>query len=260
MLVTWLLEYNLHKLLLFILFSITNFSALSNEVNTGSPLHPQTAEYQVNFGSIELGKAKFILQPATENRSYQYIFDSNISLLMLSDIRHITSEFTIDSNNHQLLPIRYIQKREGTGKDYTEQTAFARDQGKIYTRYKDERGSFKYTSNIYDPLMVQLQLRLDLAANKENLEYSMVKKNEIDTYQFKILATEKLTIDSGSYNTIKLKVIRESNKRQTFFWIAPKLNYLPVRLTHYSNDSKQLDIKLLNFEYLATETKLTKAK
>jgi hypothetical protein len=211
-----------------------------------TPLTPQTAEYQVNYGDIELGKARYIL-PTAEDGVFQYRFDSDLSLLLLTDVRHILSEFTQEST--QLSPLRYLQQRKGVGPNYTEQTAFAKDQGFIHTRYKDEKGKFPYEGEIFDPLMVQLQFRLDMTAGKEVLDYKMVKDNEVDDYQFRVIGTERMSIDSGSYNTVKIEVVRDNTKRQTFFWMAPELAYLPVRLTHFEKGSKQLDIKLLNYHF-----------
>ncbi|MBW3530139.1 DUF3108 domain-containing protein [Shewanella sp. NKUCC06_TVS] len=211
-----------------------------------TPLTPQTAEYQVNYGDIELGKAKYTL-PNAEDGVFKYRFDSDLSLLLLTDVRHILSEFT--QNDSQLSPLRYLQQRQGVGPNYTEQTAFAKAQGFIHTRYKDEKGKFPYDDKIFDPLMVQLQFRLDMMAGKEVLDYKMVKDNEVDEYKFHVIGKERMNIDSGSYDTVKIEVVRDNKKRQTFFWMAPDLAYLPVRLTHFEKGSKQLDIKLLKYHF-----------
>ena len=210
-------------------------------------LTPHTAEYQVNYGSIELGRARYILS-AIDSNLFQYRFDSDIGLLMLSDKRHIRSEFTVENSN-QLIPMRYSVKRTGTGPSFTEQAAFAKGQNVDHSRYKDERATFAYDSELFDPLMVQLQFRLDMQAHKDELHYTMVKEGEVDDYSFKVVAKERVNIDSGSYQTIKFEVIRDSTKRQTFFWMAPDLSYLPIRLTHFEKGSKQLDIKLLNYHF-----------
>lgn len=213
---------------------------------TPTPLTPQTAEYQVNYGEIELGKARYNL-PQIADGVFKYSFDSDLSLLLLTDIRHILSEFSQDGK--QLLPLRYLHQREGVGPNYTEQTAFAKAQGFIHTRYKDEKGKFPFEGDIYDPLMVQLQFRLDITAGKDVLEYKMVKDNEVDEYKFHVIGKERMTIESGSYDTVKIEVVRTNKKRQTFFWMAPDLAYLPVRLTHFEKGSKQLDIKLLSYHF-----------
>ncbi|BDM64502.1 hypothetical protein NFHSH190041_19540 [Shewanella sp. NFH-SH190041] len=220
-----------------------------------SPLTPQTAEYQVFYGDIDLGKARYRLEPPSDSGVYSYYLDSALSLLVLSDIRHIRSEFTRDPQHPDtLLPIRYMQEREGTGPNFREQTAFARQQGNVYTRYKDKKGTFPYHPGLYDPLMVQLQFRLDISRGKTPLDYEMVKSNEIDDYQFKIVGKERVNLPSGSYNTVKIAVVRSSKKRQTFFWMSPELSYLPVRLTHFEKGDKQLDIQLLNYHYMPDRT------
>lgn len=226
------------------LFSMTTMASTH-------PLTPHTAEYQVNYGSIELGKARYQL-PKAEGNVYHYRFDSDVSLLVLSDRRNVRSDFTLEGN--QLSPMRYTHNRKGTGPSFQEQAAFAKGQEVVHSRYKDERTKFDYLDTLYDPLMAQLQFRLDIAAGKKDLHYAMVKEGELDEYDFKVVGKERMNIESGSYETIKIEVVRSSKKRQTFFWMAPDLAYLPVRLTHFEKGSKQLDIKLLNYHF-STEPK-----
>ncbi|MBR9727250.1 DUF3108 domain-containing protein [Shewanella intestini] len=211
-----------------------------------SPLTAQTATYNVFYGSFELGTAKYKL-PATTSNYYVYQFDSDVGLLMLSDQRHIKSEFTLEGT--KLVPYRYVQKRTGTGSDYEEQTAFLKSENYIHTIYKNDTKKLDYTEELFDPLMVQLQFRMDLAANHRPLSFKMVKEMDIDDYSFRVLGNEKVTLDSGTYDTVKIEVIRDSTKRQTIFWMAPKLAYLPVRLSHFSKGSKQLDIQLANYHF-----------
>ncbi|MEZ9822839.1 DUF3108 domain-containing protein [Shewanella sp. 10N.286.45.A1] len=229
-----------------IIFAVSLLFTSNIVIADTTPLTPHTAEYQVNYGSIELGRARYILA-APEGDQFRYRFDSDVSLLMLSDQRHIRSEFTLDNN--QLIPMRYSVERTGTGPNFREQIAFAKGQNVVHSRYKDERAKFPYDEQLFDPLMVQLQFRLDMAAEKEELHYTMVKEGEIDDYGFKIVGKERVNIESGSYQTIKFEVKRDSTKRQTFFWMAPELSYLPIRLTHFEKGSKQLDITLLNYKF-----------
>jgi len=46
------------------------------------------------------------------------------------------------------------------------------------------------------------------------------------------LGNEKITTSMGSYNSIKVKVIRNDNKRETIFWLAKEFDFLPVKLMH----------------------------
>ncbi|WP_223417266.1 DUF3108 domain-containing protein [Shewanella inventionis] len=214
-----------------------------------SPLIAHTANYTVFYGDIELGVARYRL-PATNSGFYRYEFNSDVSLLMLSDQRSLKSEFTLE--NGKLVPFRYVHERSGTGSDYAEQTAFAKAQQFIHTIYKKEALKLPYEDNIFDPLAVQLQFRMDLAANIRPLDYKMVKEKEVDDYQFRVLGKETLVLKSGTYDTVKVEVVREAKKakkRQTYFWMATNLAYLPVRLSHFSKGSKQLDIQLADYHF-----------
>lgn len=224
-------------------------SLLALSINAMAAQHPLTAhiaEYQVNYGSIELGKARYQLAPA-QNNLYQYRFDSDVSLLMLSDKRTVQSTFTLDGE--RLVPMRYTHERSGTGPHFQEQSAYVIDQNIVHSRYKEERAKFPYNGNLFDPLMVQLQFRLDMMAGLTNLHYVMLKSGEIDEYDFNVVGKERMIIESGQYDTVKIEVVRDNNKRQTFFWMAPDLGYLPVRLTHFEKGSKQLDITLLSYQF-----------
>jgi hypothetical protein len=211
-----------------------------------TPLTPHKAQYRVFYGSIELGLASYEL-PRHDTGLNRYEFNSDVSLLMISDKRRIASEFMVDGN--RLLPYRYIHERSGTGSDYSEHTSFFKSQDNIFTIYKNEKADLAYDGAIFDPLMVQLQFRLDLSSGSGIDAYKMVKEKEVDEYKFKIVGEETLTLDSGTYDTIKIEVVRDSKKRQTFFWMAPKLAYLPVRLSHFSKGSKQLDIQLDTYQF-----------
>lgn len=228
----------------FILFCLVVFSIDARAAK--EPLTPQTAEYQVNYGSIELGKARYQL-PAPEGDLYQYRFDSDVSLLMLSDRRTVKSIFSLAGT--KLIPMRYSHERNGTGPSYQEQSAYVLSQKLVHSRYKDERAKFPYTEDLFDPLMVQLQFRLDIAAGAKTMHYKMLKSGEIDEYDFRVVGKERVNIESGSYDTVKIEVVRDNNKRQTLFWMAPDLGYLPIRLTHFEKGSKQLDIKLLTYQF-----------
>jgi hypothetical protein len=222
-----------------------NTSTLNNQILL-APLIPQTAHYKAYYGSFELGDAKFTL-PATDSSYYKYTFESEVGLLMLSDERKLQSDFTLE--NGKLVPFRYVHERTGTGSEYTEQTAFARSQNFIHTIYKLDALKLDYHETIFDPLMVQLQFRMDVISNKRPLNYKMVKEKEVDEYDFKIIGNETITVAGGTFDTVKFEVVRNSTKRQTFFWMAPKLAYLPVRLSHFSKGSKQLDIQLADYTF-----------
>ncbi|MDF0535785.1 DUF3108 domain-containing protein [Shewanella sp. A32] len=223
-----------------------------------SPLTPQVVEYQVKYGSFSLGGARFTLA-APQGNTYHYEMDSDLSLIVLSDKRKITSVFTdVDG---QLQPLRFIHERTGTGKDFNEQIAFARDQGKVFSVYKGEKTKLNYTDTLYDAMMLQLQFRLDLMNGKQKFNYKMVKDNEIEDYHFRNLGQETVKLPSGSYQTVHLELIRKSQKRHTDVWMAPDLGYLPVRFVHEEKgNTMELTLKQVQFSGATGQAQLAKTE
>jgi len=57
-----------------------------------------------------------------------------------------------------------------------------------------------------------------------------------------------LSLPYGNLKTVKVKLIRDSKKRETFAWFAPSLNYTLVRLQQFKEGEEQGDIKLKAYE------------
>jgi hypothetical protein len=49
-------------------------------------------------------------------------------------------------------------------------------------------------------------------------------------------------------DSIKLRIIRSSNRRQTFAWFSPSLDYALVRLQQFKDGDEQGDIRLKSFK------------
>ncbi|MCV6603979.1 MAG: DUF3108 domain-containing protein, partial [Porticoccaceae bacterium] len=58
------------------------------------------------------------------------------------------------------------------------------------------------------------------------------------------------TIDTpmGDIKTLKLERVKDSNKRQTTFWMAPEYNYLLVKFHRVENDGDEYSLYLRDVE------------
>ncbi len=213
------------------------------------PLAPQVAEYHVQYGSIGLGDARFVLDKPVDNH-YHYALQSKLSLLIVSDQREISSDFI--RKGEQLLPEKFEHQRTGTGSDFSEQVRFAKDLGKVFSVYKAENKTLDYTGPLYDAMMVQLQFRLDLSLGKQELAYNMVKDNKINDYTFTNLGPETVIVNGHKYQTIKLEVKRDTDKRRTVAWMAPDLGYLPIKFEHQKKGDSALQLTLTRAEFGTT--------
>ena len=55
---------------------------------------------------------------------------------------------------------------------------------------------------------------------------------EIEARKFVKQGNEKVTTSYGTFDTMKVVLKHDKPGRETIFWLAPKLDYLPVKVTH----------------------------
>ena len=59
-----------------------------------------------------------------------------------------------------------------------------------------------------------------------------MEKGKIKTLTFAKQGKEKIKTPAGTFNTVKIQVVRNSNKRNTTLWLAEELDYMPVKIRH----------------------------
>jgi hypothetical protein len=94
-----------------------------------------------------------------------------------------------------------------------------------------------------DKLLYQIQMMLDLAAGKTELNYQVADGGLMKDYRFAVQADkESLKVPFGNFETIV--VTRLSDDRITTFWCAADLDYLPVKIAHGKKKEKPVTAML----------------
>jgi hypothetical protein len=103
-------------------------------------------------------------------------------------------------------------------------------------------------TGVLDKSTYQLALQHDVAAGKKSMSYQVVDGDEVDTYDFRVLGSEKVDTKAGQIDAIKVERVRDptQSKRITVMWFAKDWDYLLVRLQQVENDGKEYNIMLLD--------------
>ena len=99
------------------------------------------------------------------------------------------------------------------------------------------------SSQAYDDLSLEAQIRQELINGRFSGNYHLVRKTSIDTANFKRSGTSKLTVPAGTYDVVRIDRVHDDRGRATSFWLAPSLNYLPVKVSQ-TNDGKTISMEL----------------
>ncbi|GFD88885.1 DUF3108 domain-containing protein [Alteromonas sp. McT4-15] len=208
-------------------------------------LTPYKATYTAYKWDDDVGEASIELSKLGNNQ-YSLLYTSKVSKFFLSDKRSEHSIFTVNDNT--VVPSQYFYDRSGTGPDKALKVTFSHQgNGKINV----ENGNTFDWNGEFDNQIYRLDLAKQLAEGKTSLSYDFVNyRGELRHYGVEVVDNETLSLPYGKIEAVKVKLIRDSKKRETFAWFAPSLNYALVRLQQFKEGDEQGDIKLKSFTEL----------
>ena len=209
---------------------------------------PFEATYAVYYGSLKLGEVRYRFKKHSQD-IYQFDFDSQLRMLLLTDQRSVISHFKHQEKT--LVPIYFTHQRSGTGKEYSEEIYFRQDSNTIDSQYKNRFKKTSYSASIYDPLSVQLQMRMDLLNNITELEYDIMLKNKVDEFRFRYHGSETLAFEeAGTFKTLKFEFVSDKRDKTTWLWFAESMEYLPLRImyTEKGKNKGKVNMHLLRYQ------------
>jgi hypothetical protein len=100
----------------------------------------------------------------------------------------------------------------------------------------------------HDPLSVQLALMQHIKKGCREARYTVIDKMELQKRRFECGGTESVSTALGKYEAVRVSY--RHGKRETITWLAPELNYIPVRIQQFRNSDLQSEMRItaVNFE------------
>lgn len=212
----------------FIKLFITTTLLLSVQLSFALPSAFQ-ADYEVKKGSLTLGNLRATLKYSGNRYSYHKYTKASGLAAFLTGIK-ITENTDGTFSGQQLFPQNYIFNQSRRSKSRIDKATFKGN--KVSGSYKGKPYNFQIKKGTQDRASLEIMLAQDLSQNKKQLSYQIVGRGDHIEYRFQRLGEEKLHTAAGIFTTVKVKVMRKGNKRDTTFWMAKELDYLPVKVVH----------------------------
>ncbi|CUS48718.1 MAG: protein of unknown function DUF3108 [Idiomarinaceae bacterium HL-53] len=225
---------------------IADDSGVNSDIQAQRINQPYEAQYVVTRRGREHGEALRRLQ-AEENNTFSYFTVTDVSFLFLSDTREQVTAFRFERG--QVQPISYQYKRTGTGEDEARNYRFEAEAEQL-TNGNGDRIDVEWSEALLDVNSVLHQLQFDLSSGATEFSYRVLDEHgREDTYTFEIEGDETLTLPYGTVDTVRVKRIRESNRRETFIWFSPLLNYSIVQMQQLKEGKEQAKLSLRSLRY-----------
>lgn len=202
-----------------------------------------TAIYQVERDSTLLGRARYTLSAQGDDC---YLFQSAAKPEGLAAL--LAGETTEQSHfclvGGSIRPMSYQTREEG---DQDDSYALSFDWANHQVR-TNQGAARRLEDGGVDPLSLQIALRKVMSdANGElpgePIELRVVEDDEEKDYRFEVIGREALKTPLGQLDTVRLD--RTDNpKRQLRMWLAPQLDYLPVKVEQQKREGAVLRLRI----------------
>ncbi|MCL6270668.1 DUF3108 domain-containing protein [Sansalvadorimonas sp. 2012CJ34-2] len=206
------------------LFVFTQQSFAEIKATEVKKLQPYKASYSATLSNIPVdGKA---VRTLTQNKDGSWILTFKADMLLYS----FSEESHFRFKDGEIQPFSYLREKGALGRKNTSEITF--DWGKKIADSREDSDRWKVTlkPEDLDRISYQQQLQYDLSNGKKEFTYNVINEDERDQYTFKIEGEEILETPAGRFATVRLKMVRDNNKRQTWIWLAKDWDDLLVQL------------------------------
>lgn len=194
----------------------------SNQIFAMSPFQ---ASYQFIYNGKNMGSATRTLSNLGNN--WNYVFAAKAGA-----IASATESSRFSFNGKQIQSNHFSRSSKILGHNDTMSIHFNSDANVINTKKGKEARSFAWKAGVLDELNAELQLREDIKNGGLKSTYYLADAKEVEARKFVKQGSESIKTNYGTFDTIKVIMKHHKSGRETIFWLAPKLDYLPVKVSH----------------------------
>ena len=212
------------KVIFLLLLTAISSTGWTEEQAKPSELLPYEATYTASLSGIPVnGSAERTLKKNSDN-SWSLTFKADMLLYSF------TEESRFRFHNGQIEPESYNMQKGALGRKQSAEISFDWGSKTANSRENDERWKVPLQKADLDRISYQQQLQYDVSRGQKEFSYNIISEDERDTYTFQPDGEEILETPLGPLATVRLKMVRKNNKRQTWIWLAKDWNDLLVQL------------------------------
>ena len=198
------------------------FTGFSSQTFAMSPFQ---ASYQFSYNGKNMGSATRTLSKSGNN--WSYVFAAKAGAIASATE---TSRFSLSGND--IISNSFSRSSKILVHNNTMSINFNPNTKTISTKKDDKARSFAWKAGVLDELNAELQLREDLKTSGLKPSYAIADAKEIEARRVVKQGSEKVKTSYGTFDTIKVVMKHDKPNRDTIFWLAPKLDYAPVKVSH----------------------------
>ena len=167
-----------------------------------------------------------------------------LTSLVSGRIEEITE---LEHRNGRLRPLSYHFQRRGLARDRDVNVRFDWDRLRAYNEVNGDTWSMAIPDDALDKHSLILAVSTDLRADRLAAAYPVADGGRLKTYTHQRAGEERLSTPLGWLDTLKLRRVRPGRQRDTLFWHAPGLDFVPVRIERRDRGGRLLRMTMTSY-------------
>ncbi|MEA5444787.1 DUF3108 domain-containing protein [Gammaproteobacteria bacterium AB-CW1] len=190
-----------------------------------------TAEYRAYYGSMRGASTVFTLERWNDD---EWLWQSRsepagVVSMFRDDIITERSRFRVVENGIQALDYRY-HHREGGDTRRQRHLAFDLNDGIVRFNDDGDRGELEVPAHSLDRFLAQYVLMRSLANDERPEGFHIVDRDRQFEQALDYAGEERIRTRAGRFDTVRVDLKDADSERVLSLWMAPELDYLPVKL------------------------------
>lgn len=203
------------------------------------------AEYSVTRRGRTHGKAGRALSK-DDDGEWNYQTFTEASILFFSDRRTHETSFRLAGD--RVVPLAFQYVRSGTGAGQSFAVTFDYDNKQLVQQAGDPLEA-EWKGGLLDSNAVLHQLQIDVAGKANEWTYQLIDEHGRNTeYKFRRMGHETVEVPFGVMDTIRVKRVRDTDRRETYFWFSPLHNFTLVQMQQLKEGKEQAKLMLRSLE------------
>lgn len=243
------------KIIFCVAISLTLFSKPDNssakepsQSDSATPI-PFSARYDLHRGGIKMGETEYSLKHLGEN---SYLLEGSA---MPAGLLALFSGSTAIERSHwkyidgRIQPVKYTYDLSSVFVNKKMLSIFDWSRLIATVTHNKTTRQVPIKAGDLDHSLVIVAVMLDMKKGKLNNEYRYVDRRRVKHYKFQKIGQEWIQTELGLFKAVLVETIQKSKKRnkikrRSIFWCVPKLDYLPVRISHQTGDDTEVVMSL----------------
>jgi hypothetical protein len=210
------------------------------------------ASYAAVFRGINAGTSQLKLEKLPDNR-WRYTSTSiaqGVFRVALNGPTTQRSLFVLHEG--QVRPHEFISEISTRTGDRDQAMKFDWDTGRVTGTAEGKPVDLPLEPGVLDALSVQIAMMLKLINGETPERFRMIDKTKIKDYLYTHEGEETLATTQGPQHTVIFRSARAGSTRGTWFWCAPALGYVPVKVERRDGRNVEWSMALKTVTFGAT--------